>query len=282
MFMHDASRCVVFTSYRQMSDICIQAHLFNHSHRLHNYAIVLHNNNDYATDDLLRHARAFPNRRMTLLWTRINAGFAMGPVQALDHVLGTLQQQGCRCALHLHPDVFVMEEARLMQQMDSFCSSENSHVWRLAQAFGKYIWEPAFDAFMFKPHALPWNAFHRWVEPPPHAQNRPEWMLMQIAREHHHLGPNATTLREQWAVRYFHGAQGPLLAEWNKVLEDTGGRFEPGLLKPDLWGLAHAQTLQLPGCPAPAPWMGAKASPQRKASVPVHPTGARVQSRRTR
>ena len=248
MLLADAGRAVVFTSYRQINDVCIQAHLFNLSVRLRNVRVVVHNNHAEASNNLLAHVQRFPNRHTTLLWTTNNAGFQKGPIEAMDQILPLLQRHGCHCALHLHPDVFIVDEARLMSLMDSYCAANSTHVWRLNRAFGTFMLEPSFDAFMFKPSVLPSHAFDLeavWSDRDP---KRPEWHLKRIADRFNSMGEKATTatLSQQWEARYTHNSQGPALAQWQKAIED-GTLLER--LEPDKWGLVHVHNAWHAACP---------------------------------
>ena len=252
----DKSRAILFLSYKQISDICIQSILFQRSTRLRNYTVILHNNQLNPSADLLGYAKAFPNERTSVIWTTINGGYSRGPITQLAQSLPLLQSEGCQCALHLHPDVFVMNETRLLRLMDTFCAEHNRDNWLLARFFGTYNAAPAFDAFMFKPLRLPPDAFDGWAKRTD-AGTIPEKALENVARENTGYAKadnDSNIVLSQYAGRYKRNHQLNEMVQWEKTLSRWNGLLFDAMkeLNPDGWGLMHIHNARHDACPDPA------------------------------
>ena len=241
----------------------------------------MHNNNRHAAGDLLNFAQAFSNERTSFIWSSINTGYPMGGIMAMSESLPHLQRMGCECALHLHPDVYIVDEHRFLKQMDRFCSGNYTGIWQLNRFMGSSNTLPSFDAFFFKPTRLPADAFDFWA----HFQSPglvPEYALMMVAWRYNGLGapyfehilphrPRAVlnitghmrenyqasqAMRQQYGLR-FHGQRQHGTQEFAEALI-AHAEFNVSLLAraADLWGLVHVHNARLASCPEPIQWKG--------------------------
>jgi hypothetical protein len=154
---------ILFTAYRQFAELDLQSEFFRRSTRLKSEVdIVYHcNNASLPTHDLTKKLDTIPCKSMTLLHHPCNdGGYAYGEFEAICDAWDTLIAGGWDWVIHLHPDVFVVDENRLLKALEAAEAASCAIV--LTRVFGNQAPSFATDFFAFRPAETPRSVYSSW------------------------------------------------------------------------------------------------------------------------
>lgn len=146
---------IVLTMHRQIVELhttatSIEKFCDNKCH------LFVHSNGNISVIDIVKKF-TIPT---SFLWTNTNSGYSNGPMDAMNMILPILKNKKYVCALHLHPDVFIINNELFKQKFVHFCLS--NYTMGMSKWMGSN-WHWSFDFFMFKPSKLPTNVFERYM-----------------------------------------------------------------------------------------------------------------------
>jgi hypothetical protein len=154
---------ILFTAYRQLPELDLQAEFFRRSGRLRNDVdIVYHcNNASVSTEELKKKLDAIPCKSMTLLHHPCNAGgYAYGQFESIVDAWDTVVAGGWDWVIHLHPDIFVVDDERLLAAIESAHAADADIL--VTRIFGNKAPAFATDFFAFRPGRTPKSVFASW------------------------------------------------------------------------------------------------------------------------
>jgi hypothetical protein len=119
--------------------------------------IYIYCNNPEIESDIVKYYQKFDQKNKYLLITSLNSGYRIGGVEAVSKGIEMGIFKDYHYVIHLHPDVFITEDAKLMEILTE--NLENDIVFFITESLP---YDPrffSFDFFIFKPKLLPTNIF---------------------------------------------------------------------------------------------------------------------------
>jgi hypothetical protein len=153
------------TGYRQNEEYRLQSRLLRKCPRLAKCAELFIYNN--CIDNKIEDACKDIPIPFRIHNTDKNAGYRLGPVEAMDFLVTSMDLSGYDYVIHLHPDVFIVDEEPLMRLLDEESATPNVFLVNTAVPEDPRFY--CFDFFIFKPRLLVVPLFANWTvwkEPP--------------------------------------------------------------------------------------------------------------------
>jgi len=150
------------TGYRQHIEYALQARFLEKCPRLReNAELVIYNN--CISNQIENVCRDIP-LPTTIYNVNKNAGYYLGPIEALEFLFSIKNLSDYDYVIHLHPDVFVVNEEPLMKLLDAELSTSN--VFLVNNVIPNDSRFYCFDFFIFKPKLLKESIFVNWSDWP--------------------------------------------------------------------------------------------------------------------
>jgi len=146
------------TGYRQHEEYALQARFLARCPKLRaNAELFVYNN--YIQNKIEDVCRNIP-LPMKIHNTDKNAGYYLGPIEAMEFLFANRDLSVYDYVLHLHPDVFVVNEEPLMKLLEEEVSTPNVFLVNSAVPNDSRFY--CFDFFAFKPRLLEKSIFVNW------------------------------------------------------------------------------------------------------------------------
>lgn len=130
--------------------------------------LYIYCNNPEIDPKIIQYYQEFDMPRKQLYLTTLNGGYRIGGVEAVSQGIDMGLFQNYDYVLHMHPDVFMTDEAFLTKLLQD--NLTNDIVFFISQTFPDDQAMFAFDFFFFKPRLLKSNIFrdelYTFTEPP--------------------------------------------------------------------------------------------------------------------
>jgi hypothetical protein len=160
---------ILITSHNQTEEFMIAPTLLKKTNFLWQFDLILHNNNKNIDQKYLRNCfDLFPNANKKLIHTEKNAGYVQGLHQTLSDLYDEWKQYDN--VLHLHCDVFVVDENKLLQVMVS--NMDHAFVFSMCNPPDPVLYKNfpqnrmiSTDIFVIRPKLLNTNVFANYVLP---------------------------------------------------------------------------------------------------------------------
>lgn len=155
---------IYITSHRQVDELEYFAKFLNRTKIIREYHLILHiNKPDIDLNRVRSSFLAFPNKVKHLIITDKNCGYKLGPHEAISDFYNHIA--GYDNVVHMHPDVFIIDEDKLIEVIDS-----NTDCGIIYGSGGP---EPGSgkpqmfdtDLFIIRPKLLNKNIFEAFSEP---------------------------------------------------------------------------------------------------------------------
>lgn len=154
--------CILYTSYRQFEELDYLAVLWPRLPYLSSSADVIYhcNNKNIQREELEKKLSKIPFRKLDLIYSpqKNVGGYPYGQFEAICDAWGRLQEYDW--VIHLHPDVFIIDEERLLGALRKADSEQADMV--VCPIFA--LAHPSFatDFFAFRPSAVPLSVFESY------------------------------------------------------------------------------------------------------------------------
>lgn len=119
--------------------------------------LYIHCNNPDISEEIVTYYKKFTQKNKHLYITSTNIGFEMGAVEAVSHGIEAGVFAGYDYVLHLHPDVFITDDARIIEILET--NLDNDCVFFVNKSRPDDDRFFSFDFFIFKPRLLKTNIF---------------------------------------------------------------------------------------------------------------------------
>jgi len=146
------------TGHRQNEEYALQAKFLRRSPKLLASAELFVYNN-YIQNKIEDVCRDIP-LPMKIHNTEKNAGYLLGPVEAMEFLFANRDLSDYDYVIHLHPDVFIVNEGPLFKLLEEELNTENVFLINSAVPNDSRFYN--FDFFAFKPRLLKESIFVNW------------------------------------------------------------------------------------------------------------------------
>jgi len=106
------------TSHQQVEELKYYSKCLNKTNVIKDFDLILHINKfDIDIDKVRKYFLTFPNKRKHLIFTDKNYGYKLGPHEAISDFYSHIA--GYDNVIHTHPDVFIVNENRLLSTLNN-------------------------------------------------------------------------------------------------------------------------------------------------------------------
>ncbi len=169
-----------YTSFRQTWEIAASAYFLSSSPILSKADILFHcNNGQIDRKRILKSLARFPNPSLQSIFTNKNAGYAYGHFEALVDYYCLASKYDL--VIHLHPDVFIVNEEKLITQLSQFYAEQRVFMvsnYRNYPTDNKHAYRT--DFFAFRPTSDLQDQFNSYLDYLKNGISFPELFLGDI------------------------------------------------------------------------------------------------------
>jgi hypothetical protein len=154
---------ILFTAYRQLPELDVIADLFGRAPRISSSVDVVYhcNNAGIATGAVQEKLDRVPCKSRTLIHQPTNkGGYAYGQFEAICDAWETMIAGGWDWVIHVHPDVFIVDENKLLGVIEQADAAGAGGVF--AHMAGNKHPSYSTDFFAFRPTAVPKAVFQSY------------------------------------------------------------------------------------------------------------------------
>jgi len=145
------------TGHRQLEEYSLFQRLLSTLSIQSQCDIFIYCNHPGIHPDIVKYYQQFPQRNKQLFLTTQNAGYLRGGVEAVGQGFAMGLFEGYDYVIHLHPDVFMTDDAYLIEQLLKYLNDDT--VFLITKSFAEDTRFFSFDFFVFKPKWLSTNFF---------------------------------------------------------------------------------------------------------------------------